>query len=57
MLEGVWTSVARNDGRVVKQIKQPAAVARQNYLLFCTLYNGGGVDVVGFLELLPSLEK
>ena len=56
VLEG-RARVAGDDGRVVEQVQQAPAVARQDGLLLGPLDDGGEVDVVGFLDLLACLGK
>ena len=41
--------------RVVEEVKDAAAVAREEDLLLGALDDGGEVDVVGFFQLLTSL--
>lgn len=47
-----WALLAGHDGRVVKQVDELAGLGCEQDLLLGALDHGGGVDVVGFLELL-----
>lgn len=47
--------VAGNDGGVVEEVEEAAAVAGEDDLLFGALDCGGEVEVVGFFELLAGL--
>lgn len=49
------SGVAWYYGGVVKEVKDAAAVAREEDLLLGALDDGGEVDIVGFLQLLTSL--
>jgi len=55
VLEG-GAGVAWYDWCVVEEVEESSAVAREEHLLLCAFDDGGEVDVVGFLELLASLE-
>ena len=47
--------VAWDDGGVIKEVQDAAAVAGQEDLLLGALDDGGEVDVVGFFQLLTGL--
>jgi len=47
--------VAGNDGRVVQEPQQAAAVAGQDDLLLCALDDGGELGLIGLLQLLTGL--
>ena len=47
--------VAWDDGGVVEEVEEAAAVAREEDLFLGALDHGGEVDVVGFFELLAGL--
>jgi hypothetical protein len=47
-----WALFAGHDGRVVQQVHETPGLLREQDLLLSALDDGGGMDVVGFLELL-----
>lgn len=49
-----WALFARDDGRVVEQVDKLARLRGEQDLLLGALDDGGGVDVVGFLEFLAG---
>ena len=49
------SGVAWYYGGVIEEVKDAAAVAREEDLLLGALDDGGKVDVVGFFQLLTSL--
>lgn len=50
-----WADVAWYDGRVVEQLEETHAVAREDDLLLGALDGGEELGVVGFLQLLACL--
>lgn len=50
-----WARVAWDDGGVVEEVEEAAAVAREENLFLGALDHGGEMDVVGFFELLAGL--
>lgn len=49
--------VSWHDRRVVKEVQHTASLLGQNDLLLGSLDRGRKVDVIGFLELLASLDN
>ena len=54
VLEG-GSGVAWDNGGVVEEVEEAAAVAGEENLLLGALDDGGEVDVIGFFQLLTSL--
>lgn len=51
----LWTHVAGDDGGVVEQVQETAAVAREDDLFLGAFDGGGKLGGIGLLELLSSL--
>jgi hypothetical protein len=49
-----WALLAGYDRRVVEQVDELSGLCREQDLLLGSLDHGGGVDVVGFFELLAG---
>jgi hypothetical protein len=49
-----WALLAGHNGRVVEQVDELSRLGREQDLLLGSLDHGGGVDVVGFFELLAG---